>query len=167
MTLNHKLTIGFGAALCVLATIGFLSYQDFSRENVDQQWVAHTHQVLGKLDATLAALLELNADERGYTLTHQDAYLQSCQRLKTELDSKVAELKTLPADNPIQQSALARLTELVSSRLALTRQLERYAVADLTGRHPRLALDHGLAVHRASLRWAKHAIATLSAAPTP
>ena len=124
MTLNHKLTIGFGAALCVLATIGFLSYQDFSRENVDQQWVAHTHQVLGKLDATLAALLELNADERGYTLIHQDAYLQSCQRLKTELDSNVAELKTLTADNPIQQSALARLTELVSSRLALTRQLE-------------------------------------------
>ena len=47
---------------------------------------------------------------------------------------------------------------------AFTAQLEKYAAAaDLPGRHPRLALDHGLAVHQASLRWAEHAIAALSA----
>ena len=65
------------------------------------------------------------------------------------------------------EEVLTFLHDLADALTALTRQLERYAVADLTGRHRRLALDHGLAVHRASLRWAKHAIATLSAAPTP
>lgn len=33
--------------------------------------------------------------------------------------------------------------------------------APLTGRHPALAIEHGLAVHRASLRWVRHASASL------
>jgi hypothetical protein len=40
------------------------------------------------------------------------------------------------------------------------------AAADLGDHHPRLALDHGLAVYRASLRWADDAIAALSAVPS-
>jgi Virulence activator alpha C-term len=49
-----------------------------------------------------------------------------------------------------------------------TAELEQHeAAADLGDRHPRLALEHGLAVYRASLRWAEHAIATLSAVPAP
>ncbi len=53
---------------------------------------------------------------------------------------------------------LAFLQNLADALAALTAQLEQYAAgaADLTNRHPRLALDHGLAVHRASLRWAEH-----------
>jgi len=65
------------------------------------------------------------------------------------------------------EEVLSFLQDLADALTALTTQLELYAVADLTDRHPRLALDHGLAVHRASLRWTKHTIALLSAAPTP
>jgi hypothetical protein len=44
--------------------------------------------------------------------------------------------------------------------------MERYAAtASMSDRHPLLALEHGLAVHRASLRWAEQTIAALSAAP--
>jgi DNA-binding PadR family transcriptional regulator len=60
------------------------------------------------------------------------------------------------------------LQSLSSALAAFTAQLERYAaVTDPDHRHPGLALEHGLAVHRASLRWAEHAIAALSAAPAP
>jgi DNA-binding PadR family transcriptional regulator len=65
----------------------------------------------------------------------------------------------LPADE-----VLAFLRSLADPLAALTAQLERYtAAADFPDRHPRLALDHGIAVHRASLRWAEHTIAALSA----
>ncbi|HLK00024.1 MAG TPA: hypothetical protein VKU39_08970 [Streptosporangiaceae bacterium] len=44
-------------------------------------------------------------------------------------------------------------------------QLDRYTAAadvgDSHDRHPRLALEHGLAVHQASLRWAEQTIAVL------
>ena len=60
------------------------------------------------------------------------------------------------------------LQNLAHALAAFTAELERYAAAaDLDDRHPRLALDHGLAVHRASLRWAEDTIAALSAAPRP
>jgi DNA-binding PadR family transcriptional regulator len=49
------------------------------------------------------------------------------------------------------------LTEFISG-------LEQYSTAaDLSTRHSRLALDHGLSVHRASLEWAERTIAALSA----
>ena len=61
---------------------------------------------------------------------------------------------------------LTFLQNLADTLAALTAQLEQYtAAADLPGRHPRLALDHGMAVHRASLRWAEQTVAALSADP--
>lgn len=51
-------------------------------------------------------------------------------------------------------------------RAALTQfvvELERYRDgAELPGRHPRLALEHGADVHRASLEWVERTIAELS-----
>ena len=59
---------------------------------------------------------------------------------------------------------LAYLQSLADALAAFVAQLESYAaVADLPGRHPHLALHHGVAVHRASLRWAEDAIRSLSA----
>jgi DNA-binding PadR family transcriptional regulator len=64
------------------------------------------------------------------------------------------------------EGVLAFLRNLADALAAFTAQLERQAAAaDLGGRYPRLALDHGLAVHKASLRWAEHAIVALSAVP--
>jgi len=61
---------------------------------------------------------------------------------------------------------LGFLRGLADALTAFTAGLEQYAaVAGGDGLHPRLALDHGLAVHRASLRWAEQAIAALSAVP--
>jgi DNA-binding PadR family transcriptional regulator len=60
------------------------------------------------------------------------------------------------------------LQNLTDALAAFTAELERYpAVTDPDHRHPALALDHGLAVSRASLRWAEDTIAALSAAPAP
>jgi DNA-binding PadR family transcriptional regulator len=57
---------------------------------------------------------------------------------------------------------LVFLQSLAGALAALTTQLEQYSgVTGLTDRHPRLAIDHGLAVHRASLRWAEHTIEAL------
>jgi DNA-binding PadR family transcriptional regulator len=67
------------------------------------------------------------------------------------------------------EEVLAFLQSLADALAVQTTQLEQYtaATAGLGDRHPQLALDHGLAVHRASLRWAMHTIAALSAGPAP
>jgi len=68
-----------------------------------------------------------------------------------------------------REEVLSFLGDLKDALAAFTAGLERYAgaTAQLDDRHPGLALDHGLAVYRASLRWTRHAIAALRAAPAP
>lgn len=67
-----------------------------------------------------------------------------------------------------REEVLRFLQDLTDALAAFTVGLERYAAAaDPGDRHPRLALDHGLAVHRASLQWAQQTLAALSAAPAP
>ena len=68
-----------------------------------------------------------------------------------------------------REEVLSFLGDLKDALAAFTAGLERYAgtTAHLDDRHPGLALDHGLAVYRASLRWTRHAIAELRAAPAP
>jgi DNA-binding PadR family transcriptional regulator len=65
-----------------------------------------------------------------------------------------------------RDEVLGFLDNLSIALAAFTAELERYAAVPQAGdRHPRLALDHGLAVHHASLDWAGRAIAALRAAP--
>ena len=65
------------------------------------------------------------------------------------------------------EDVLAFLQSLADSLAVFTAGLEQYrAAADPGDRHPRLALDHGLAVYRASLCWTSDAIAALSAVPS-
>lgn len=62
---------------------------------------------------------------------------------------------------------LGFLGDLRDALTAFVAGLERSAAeaAQAGDRHPALALDHGLAVHRASLRWTRQTIAALRAAP--
>jgi DNA-binding PadR family transcriptional regulator len=62
-----------------------------------------------------------------------------------------------------RDEVLSYLDDLREALASLTAGLERYAAApNVDGlRHPRLALDHGIAVHRASLEWTERAIAAL------
>lgn len=63
-----------------------------------------------------------------------------------------------------REEVLRFLHNLADALSVFVEELERYAgtgAADL-GVHPRLALDHGLSVHRASLRWVEQTIRALS-----
>jgi hypothetical protein len=61
---------------------------------------------------------------------------------------------------------LGFLHDLSDALAAFIAQLEQYAAVPKVGdRHPLLALDHGLAVYRASFEWAGGAMAALATAP--
>jgi DNA-binding PadR family transcriptional regulator len=67
----------------------------------------------------------------------------------------------LPRDEIV--AFLRSLQDALSDFIA---QLDQYIVtADLPGHHPRLALHHGIAVHRASLDWVNRTISELADGP--
>ncbi len=123
MTFRNKLITGLGAALCILLLIGALSYQRFLQEDSDQKWVAHTQEVLEQLDAALAASTQLNADERPFLTSPEGTYPESAQPGTSELQSHIAQIKALTADNPKQQASQGRLAELVNARISLAATL--------------------------------------------
>src|SRR5438034_10557188 len=111
MTFRNKLTLVFGAALCILLLIGALSYERFLEEDSDHRWIAHTQRVLEQLDASLAASIQLNDEERAYLQAHNGAaYPESARRAARDLQSRIAEIKTLTADNPTHHVPQSRLT---------------------------------------------------------
>jgi PadR family transcriptional regulator AphA len=62
-----------------------------------------------------------------------------------------------------RHEVLVYLLDLRDALAALVAELERYTEAAVfEGRHPALALNHGVLVHRASLDWAEDAITTLT-----
>lgn len=61
-----------------------------------------------------------------------------------------------------REEVLGFMHDLKDALATLVAQLERYpAIAHVNELHPHFALDHGLAVHRASLDWAERTIAEL------
>jgi DNA-binding PadR family transcriptional regulator len=67
-----------------------------------------------------------------------------------------------------REEVLAFLRALAAALDDFCASIEEYLkAAELPGRHPRLALVHGLAVHRASAAWAHGAIAELASCSPP
>jgi PAS domain S-box-containing protein len=118
-TLRVKWTIAFGLALVLLLVLGVLSYRRLEQEAAAQQWVSHTHQVMERLDATLADSLELDLSRRG-TETSSPHDFQTIAKLEADL----SDVRALTADNPRQQRAIEQLTSLVRNTSALQKSGE-------------------------------------------
>lgn len=124
MTFRNRLILVFGAALCIFLVIGALSYERFLEEDTDHHWIAHTQKVLEQLDTSLSASIQLNEEERTFLQGQNRAYPAAALQAGRELQLQVAEINTLTADNPTQQSATARLTDLVNARTSFLPRLQ-------------------------------------------
>jgi len=118
MPFRVKWAVASGAALMLLLLLGVLSYRRLEQEDAARQWLSHTHEVMEKLDATLANSLELDPSRAG-TATDSQRDSQTI----AQLEADISQIRSLTADNPRQQSAIGQLTSLVVARNAL--QLNR------------------------------------------
>jgi methyl-accepting chemotaxis protein len=125
MTIGTRITIGIGLSLAILVVIGFLSYdglirlRDANRSTLEtNRHVAHTHEVLGQLEAFLSALKDAETGQRGYLLTGEEPYLDPHRAALGQIDENLKHLRTLTADNALQQRRLDAIAPLVSKKLA-------------------------------------------------
>jgi len=103
-------------AFLLLVFIGVLSYRLLKEQDAAQQWVSHTHQVMEKLDNTLADFLELDSRSVDATMKTSPPLVRSTL---VRLESNISDIKSLTADNPRQQKALERLAALLRARNSL------------------------------------------------
>jgi PAS domain S-box-containing protein len=117
MSFKLKLVAAFGAALLILAALGVLSYRRTLREDQDQKWVLHTHQVIETLDAVKADLAGGKTDQRDYLILRQDSSLDAARSAGQRVRENVAALRRLTTDNAKQQHSLDVLEPLITTQV--------------------------------------------------
>ncbi|MFD3002873.1 CHASE3 domain-containing protein [Pontibacter toksunensis] len=106
----------FGIVL--LLGIGYLFYRTIKKSEDNLRWVLHTHEVLNEGERLLSDTKEAHIAQRGYLLTADTVYLAMHADSKDKVLVHLSNLKSLTADQPIQQKRLQELTALVSETFA-------------------------------------------------
>ncbi|MEO5902858.1 MAG: PAS domain S-box protein [Gemmatimonadaceae bacterium] len=156
LPLRSKLAAGFATAILVLV-VGVVSYWATSRAERAAKAVDHTSQILLEQQKLLAALADAETSTRGFTLTGDTADLEEFKSAKMRVGPSLNRLRTLTADNPVQQQRLDTLETVASQRIELSDQIERIRRAEgleqarlliATGQG-RIVMDHARAISRA------------------
>lgn len=120
MKFESKSRLGFGIALGTLLAVFWLSYRSAVQNKEDRLWVTHTHLVLEGLDDVAAGLNDLEIAERNFAMSGEEKSLAGFSGCIERLNSLVARVRALTADNPVQQKALDGLDPLLARDLGET-----------------------------------------------
>ena len=111
-----KIAAGFALALAILVAIGAVSYQSTAKLTETATWVAHTYQVLEKLEGVLSGMKDAETGQRGYILTGEERYLEPYRDAQVSVDQKIKSLRELTKDNVNQQRRLDILEPLIDGK---------------------------------------------------
>ena len=110
--LNRKLRLAFGVTMVTLLLMGAVSYRLMLISDESGGWVLHTNAVLIQIKDLLFSMESLEYNSRQFVLTGKESDLESYQAsvIKVGLDEQA--IRTLTADNPLQQNRLVSLAAL-------------------------------------------------------
>ena len=80
--------------------------------------VTQTYNVLNILEETQAHIADAETGQRGYLLTSRPDYFSLYDTAMAAINNNIQKLKILVGGNPVQETNLAELQSLVTSRLA-------------------------------------------------
>lgn len=111
-----KLTAARTAAVLVLL-VGAAAYYFMDQSRLAAASVDHTNEVRAQLERTLRTLVDAETGQRGYLLTSDTTYLDSYRGARVDVDRELATLRSLTADNPVQQRRLDTLALATDAKL--------------------------------------------------
>ncbi len=121
-SIENKISAGFGAALLIVSIVGLVSYRNTADLVQTVGSVAHTYQVLERLEHVRADLVDAESGVHAYIITAAEPYLAPYQAAVADVSTDVQALRTLTADNPDQQRSIDALEPLIARRFALLQQ---------------------------------------------
>ena len=113
---------GFVLAFVAVAVITWFSFRQVQLSAQAGERVAHTVEVLSRLQAVLSALKDAETGQRGYLLTGDPIYLAPFNRGAGILDTELDGLARRVADNPEQVRRVTTLTSLAVRKMAELRE---------------------------------------------
>ena len=121
--IKFRLFIGFAAAVLLLLMAGGQMFRSLQEYKGTLRWVAHTHEVLDKLNAVTSTMREMESGQRAYVITNDETFLDEYKFNQREIRSLMISIGQLTVDNPRQQERWATLSHLAEERLQLLEKL--------------------------------------------
>ncbi len=115
LSLNSKLSIGFGAIVAVLLLLLGFAYNNFSRLQEARDWDRHTLEVLLETDKIATSMLQVQASVRGYLLTGNDGLLTTVETEHGRARQHLQRTIDLTRDNSAQQGRLQQLMPILDN----------------------------------------------------
>jgi len=117
-----KLIAGFVVVLIAIIVNVFVSSANMDTVSTNREAVAHTHEVLTELEGLVSDFTDATVWERGYVITGRVDDLAPYSDTTQAIDKRLAHLRHLIGDNPVQQR---HLTELEPQKQVLLALLQR------------------------------------------
>ncbi|MGH8620180.1 MAG: diguanylate cyclase domain-containing protein [Burkholderiales bacterium] len=128
------------AAVCAFVIASFV-HRTVAELDDALTWSDHTYDLITRIEGIENRLLTAENAQLSYTLTGDASYLALARKVRAELDTQLASLRVLSADNPAMKDAVNALEPLVARKAA---ELESATAARARG------LDAAAASVRAS-----------------
>ncbi|QEL20073.1 sensor histidine kinase [Limnoglobus roseus] len=129
--LGRGVLVGFCVIFLTLILFAIVTYRNITRLAESESWVAHTHEVLDVLEATLSTLKDAQNGYRGYHATGNTAFAKPYHEAKATLPLHLSTFEQLASDNPAQQQRVSEFRRAAES------------VLDLYGRGIQIRQDQG------------------------
>jgi PAS domain S-box-containing protein len=120
---TRRLQLAFGAAILIFLAVGAISYRSLAVSEGSERWVRHTHEVLENLHELAFAMQRVEASCRGFLLTGDESYLETCRASRLAVARIEIIVRDLTVDNPRQQDQLLVLEALTAEKFALADML--------------------------------------------
>jgi PAS domain S-box-containing protein len=108
---------GFAILLAVLVINTAVTRRQIAVQDSNQSWVEHTQRVQLELATVESLLKDAETGQRGYLYTGEARYLEPYNTAAQQIDSHIASLAELVADNPKQLSRVLTLSTLSKVKL--------------------------------------------------
>lgn len=117
--IKNNLRIGLGLSLLILFITSLASYISIKNLIKSADMVAHTNEVMGKLEGIISTLKDAETGQRGFLLTGERDFLEPFNGAKERAMDLLEEVKQETADNEFQQKNVVKLREIINGRLEI------------------------------------------------
>lgn len=127
LSLKGKVWSGYFLAFILLLVSYFLIFYTMQRSVQETNSVAHTYNVINRLEILRGQVTQAETGVRGYVLTKDVRFRVPYDEAISNIPVIYQELRTLTSDNTVQQSRLDTLMNLINERLGyMSRGLVAY-----------------------------------------
>jgi len=115
LRIKNKLYLGFGAIVAIILLLLAVAYNNLTRLSDANAWDRHTAGVLVEIEKTNNAILLIQVEARGFSLTGKEGSLTPERDESSLLTQHLDKLIAMAAGNPAQMARMKKVEQLTSS----------------------------------------------------